>query len=562
MRKLSLAVGLLMLIMSSAQSNLETADIVFKNGNIYTVNERQPHAEAVAVKAGKIIFVGSNKDVKTYEGKATRVVDLHGNTVVPGLTDSHYHLMGVGEREVTLNLEGTTSLEEFLAKVKSRVDRAKRDEWITGRGWIETFWKPPVFPSRWELDKIAPNNPVYLTRADGHASIANSAALKIAGINKETPNPFGGEFLKDAKTGEPTGMLIDGAQGRVAARIPRGGGKEVAEETLLIGIKRSLALGWCEVQIPGNSYDEVELLKRLFAEGKIKLRIYDAVSGPGPAAQKLLREGPTIGAFDNHFTVRGIKAYMDGALGSRGAALLEPYSDAPATSGFFVTKEESLLPMFIEALHQGVQIETHAIGDRGNRTILDLYEKAFQTVSPEQRKIREPRWRVEHAQIVNPIDIPRFASLGVIPSMQPSHAIGDLHFAPSRLGIKRLEGAYAWQSFIKSGSIVPGGSDAPVERGEPMIEFYAAVARKDRKGFAGDGWHPEQALSRGQALKMFTIWAAYAAFEETLKGSLEVGKLADLTVLSADIMTIAEPEILKTRCIMTVVGGETAYEQK
>jgi predicted amidohydrolase YtcJ len=470
--------------------------------------------------------------------------------------------MGVGEREVTLNLEGTTSLEEFLAKVKSRVDRAKRDEWITGRGWIETFWKPPVFPSRWELDKIAPNNPVYLTRADGHASIANSAALKIAGINKETPNPFGGEFLKDAKTGEPTGMLIDGAQGRVAARIPRGGGKEVAEETLLIGIKRSLALGWCEVQIPGNSYDEVELLKRLFAEGKIKLRIYDAVSGPGPAAQKLLREGPTIGAFDNHFTVRGIKAYMDGALGSRGAALLEPYSDAPATSGFFVTKEESLLPMFIEALHQGVQIETHAIGDRGNRTILDLYEKAFQTVSPEQRKIREPRWRVEHAQIVNPIDIPRFASLGVIPSMQPSHAIGDLHFAPSRLGIKRLEGAYAWQSFIKSGSIVPGGSDAPVERGEPMIEFYAAVARKDRKGFAGDGWHPEQALSRGQALKMFTIWAAYAAFEETLKGSLEVGKLADLTVLSADIMTIAEPEILKTRCIMTVVGGETAYEQK
>lgn len=561
MRKFSLVLLLLVLSLPSAQSKNEPADIVFKNGNIYTVNEGQPRAEAIAVKAGKIIFVGSNKDANAYEGRGTQVIDLHGNTVVPGMTDSHYHLMGVGEREMTLNLEGTTSLEDFLAKVKVRVDRAKPGEWVTGRGWIETFWTPPVFPSRWDLDKIAPDNPIYLTRADGHASIANSAALKIAGINKDTKNPFNGEFLKDAKTGEPTGMIIDGAQGRVGSRIPRGG-KEEAEEALLIGVKRSLALGWCEVQIPGNGYDEVELLKKLFGQGKIKLRIYDSVSGPGPASERLFREGPVIGAFDNHFTVRGIKAYMDGALGSRGAALLEPYSDAPTTSGLFITKEEVLLPMFIEALRKGIQIETHAIGDRGNRTILDLYEKAFKTVPPGERKISEPRWRVEHAQIVNPTDIPRFASLGVIPSMQPSHAIGDLHFAPSRLGIKRLEGAYAWQSFIKSGSIIPGGSDAPVERGEPMIEFYAAVARKDQKGFSGEGWHPEQALSREQALKMFTIWAAYAAFEEKLKGSIEPGKLADLTVLSADIMKIPEPEILRTHCVMTVIGGEVAYQQK
>jgi predicted amidohydrolase YtcJ len=565
MRKFSLIPILLLLVLllvlASAQSKVEPADVVFKNGNIYTVNDRQPHAEAIAVKAGKIIFVGSNKDVKAYEAKSTRVVDLHGNTVVPGLTDSHYHLMGVGEREMTLNLEGTMSLEEFLAKVKEQVDRAKPGEWVTGRGWIETFWKPPVFPTRWELDRIAPNNPVYLTRADGHASIANSAALKVAGINKDTANPFNGEFLKHSKTGEPTGMLIDGAQGRVAARIPRGA-KEAAEQALLIGVKRSLALGWCEVQIPGNDYREIDLIKRLFGEGKIKLRIYDAVSGPGPSAQRLLREGPIIGAFDNHFTVRGIKAYMDGALGSRGAALLEPYSDAPTTSGFFITKEDVLLPMFVEALRQGIQVETHAIGDRGNRTILDLYEKAFKTVPQAERKISEPRWRVEHAQIVNPADISRFASLGVIPSMQPSHAIGDLHFAPSRLGMKRLEGAYAWQSFIKSGSIVPGGSDAPVERGEPMIEFYAAVARKDQKGFSGEGWHPEQALSREQALIMFTMWPAYAAFEEKLKGSLEVGKLADLTVLSADIMKVTQPEILKTHCVMTIVGGEVVYQQK
>jgi len=559
MRKTLIVLFVLLLILPWVQAKMEPADVVFKNGNIYTANDRQPHAEAIAVKAGKIIFVGSNKDVAAYQGKDTRVIDLRGNTVVPGLTDSHYHLMGVGEREMTLNLEGTMTLEDFLAKVKEQVDRAKPGEWVTGRGWIETFWKPPVFPTRWDLDKFAPNNPIFLTRADGHASIANSAALKFAGINRDTPNPFGGEFLKDAKTGEPTGMLIDSAQGRVARNIPREG-KVDREQALLLGVKRSLELGWCEVQIPGNSYGEIDLIKRLLDEGKIKLRIYDAVSGPGPDAQRLLREGPIIGAFDNHLTVRGIKAYMDGALGSRGAALLEPYSDAPNTSGFFTTKEEMLLPMFIDALRQGIQVETHAIGDRGNRTILDLYEKAFNAVPPEQRKVREPRWRVEHAQIVNPADIPRFTRLGVIPSMQPSHAISDLHFATSRLGLKRLEGAYAWQSFIKSGSIVPGGSDAPVERGEPMIEFYAAVARKDQRGYSGEGWHPEQALSREQALKMFTIWLAYAAFEEDIKGTIETGKLADLTILSADIMKITESAILKTRCVMTVVGGQPVYE--
>jgi predicted amidohydrolase YtcJ len=562
MRILITAVLSVLIFISFAPANVtpEPAETVFKNGNFYTVNERQPRAEAVAVKAGKIIFIGSNKDAKAFEGKDTRVIDLKGNTVVPGLTDSHYHLSGVGAREMNLNLEGTNSLEAFLAKVKERVDKTKPGEWVTGRGWIETFWKPQAFPTRWDLDKISPDNPVYLTRADGHASIANSAALKAAGIDKNTPNPFGGEFLKDARTGELTGMLIDSAQGRVSSRIPRGSPDE-SEQALLIGVKRSIELGWCQVQIPGNSFGEVDLIKKLFGEGKIKLRIYDAVSGPGPSAKKLLSEGPLVGAFENHFTVRGIKAYMDGALGSRGAALLEPYSDSPNTSGFFTTKEEDLLPMFIEALRQGIQVETHAIGDRGNRTILDLYEKAFKAVPTADRKVREPRWRVEHSQVVNPIDIPRFAKLGVIPSMQPSHAIGDLHFAPSRLGIKRLEGAYAWQSFIKSGSIIPGGSDAPVERGEPMIEFYAAVARKDLKGYSGEGWHPEQAVTREQALKMFTIWAAYAAFEEKLKGSLEVGKLADLTVLSADIMKIAEPEILRTRCLMTVIGGEIVYER-
>jgi predicted amidohydrolase YtcJ len=318
-------------------------------------------------------------------------------------------------------------------------------------------------------------------------------------------------------------------------------------------------LGWCQIQNAGSSFAEVSLLKKLYGEGKIKLRIYEAIRGPGADAKRLLSEGAMIGAFDNRLTVRHIKVTVDGALGSKGAALLEPYSDYD-TTGLLTQKEEEMLPMLIEALRKGIQVEVHAIGDRANRTILDWYEKALNTVTPEQRKIREPRWRIEHAQIVSAVDIPRFAKLGIIPSMQPSHAIGDLHFAPSRLGLKRLEGAYAWQSFIKSGSIIAGGSDAPVERGEPMIEFYAAVARKDQRGYSGDGWHPEQAVSREQALKMFTIWAAYAAFEEQIKGSIEVGKLADLTVLSADIMKIDAPEILKTRCVMTVIGGEVVYE--
>jgi predicted amidohydrolase YtcJ len=486
---------------------------------------------------------------------------LSGKTLLPGLTDAHHHLFGVGFREITLNLEGITSLQDFLTKVKARVDQTKPNAWVTGRGWIETFWKPPVFPTRWDLDKVAPNNPVFLDRADGHGAVANSAALKIAGVDKNTPSPFGGEISKDKQTGEPNGMLLDAAQDLVQRHIP-GPTAEDTERALILGVKRNIQLGWTQVQDAGGSYDDVALARRLYGEGKIKLRIYKALSAPGPQAEQLFRDGPIIGEQGNRLTVRTVKLYADGSLGSRSAALLEPYSDKPDTSGFLTIKEEVLLPFLEAALRKGVQVETHAIGDRGNRFILDAYEKAFKAVPPAERKIRDPRWRIEHSQIVNPADIPRFAKLGVIPSMQASHAIGDLHFAPSRLGIARLAGAYAWSSLIKSGSIIPGGSDAPVERGEPMIEFYAAVARKDMKGFSGEGWHPEEAVTREQALKMFTVWPAYAAFEETLRGSIEVGKLADFTVLSADIMKIPEMEILKSRCLMTVIGGEIVYEAK
>lgn len=539
----------------------ETADLVFKNGNIYTANDARPRAEAVAVKGERIIFVGSNADAQRFIGKNTRVIDLKGQTLLPGFTDSHQHLAGVGAREMTLNLEGIENLKDFLAAVKARVDQAKPGEWVTGRGWIETFWQPPVFPTRSDLDKVAPNNPVMLQRADGHASVVNSAALKLAGIDKSTANPFGGEISKD-KNGEPNGMLLDAAQGLVRRTVP-GSTAEDGERAILLGVKRDLSLGWTQIQDAGGSYQDVELYKKLYGEGKIKLRIYKAVHGPGPSADRLLTEsGAVVGAFDNRFNARTIKVVSDGALGSRGAALLQPYADAPETSGFLTVKEDELAAMLQMALRNGIQVETHAIGDRANQFTLDQYEKAFKAVPVEMRKIPEPRWRIEHAQVVSPADIPRFAKLGIIASMQPSHAIGDLHFAPSRVGQKRLEGAYIWQTFIKGGVIVPGGSDAPVERGEPMIEFYAAVARKDQKGFSGEGWHPEEAATREQALKMFTIWPAFAAFEEKLRGSIEVGKLADFTILSADIMKIPEAEILKTRNVMTVIGGEIVYEGK
>lgn len=547
--------------LSPTPAQISPADLILQNGNIYTVNERQAHAEAVGVKGDRIIFVGSNRDAQKYISKNTRVIDLKGRTVVPGMIDAHHHLEGVGFREMTLNLEGVNSLEEFLAKVKARVEQKKPGEWLTGRGWIETFWIPPVFPTRWDLDKVAPNNPVILTRADGHGTVVNSAALRIARIDKATANPFGGEISKDEQSGEPNGMLLDAAQALVRGHIPATTPADV-ERAIVLGVNRNVSLGWTQVQDAGGDYAEIDLYKKLYTAGQIKLRIYKAVSAPGLEAQRLFQDGPIIGAYGNRLTVRSIKLYGDGSLGSRSAALLAPYSDKPDTSGFLTIKEETLQTILQQALRAGIQVETHAIGDRGNRFVINEYEKALKAVPKAARKIKEPRWRVEHSQIVNPADIPRFAKLGVIPSMQPSHAISDLHFAPARLGIERLKGAYAWQSFVKSGSIIPGGSDAPVERGEPMIEFYAAVARKDLKGFSGAGWHPEEALTREQAIKMFTIWAAYAAFEEQLRGSIEVGKLADFTVLSADIMKIPEAEIPKTRCLMTIIGGEIVYEGK
>ncbi len=536
------------------------ADLLLVNGNIYTGNEAQPHAEAVLVHGGRITAVGTNAELQAARAGSPRVIDLQGATVVPGLNDAHLHLAEIGFRELSFDLEGTTGVVDLRAKLQARAAQTAPKKWIIGRGWIETHWQPAVFPRASDLDDVAGDHPVILTRADGHALVVNQLGLRLAGIDRTTPNPSGGEILRDPQTGEATGLLVDEAMRLVTRLVPPETVAET-ERALVVGAEREVALGWTGVQIAGHSFAEAEMVRRLVAQDKIKLRVYDAVSGPGEDAEKLFRSGAVIGETDGRYTRRSVKLYIDGALGSRGAALLKPYADY-ASSGLLMNSAEVLGPFLAAALRGGFQIQTHAIGDRGNRLMLDLYEKTLAESPAAQRSVKEPRWRIEHAQILHPDDIPRFAKLGVIASMQPSHAIGDLYFAPKRLGPERLAGAYAWQALLRSGAVVAAGSDAPVERGEPMIEFYAAVARRSLDGFANDDWHLEQRMTRAQALRAMTSSAAFAAFEENERGRIEPGLWADFTVLSADIMQIPESEILKTRCLMTIIGGRVVYENR
>jgi len=550
----TVALGLLPAAAAAAGGHAE----LFVNGNIYTADEHNSHAQALVSEAGRIIYVGTNSGARQHAPKDSETLDLHGLTVFPGLTDSHAHLRDIGFRELSFNLEGTRSLAELQRRLRERARTVKGGAWITGGGWIESRWSPPAFPTRADLDQVVNDRPVVLERADGHAIVVNSIALERAGIDRNTPDPPGGRILKEPG-GEPNGMLIDNAMELVQHLVPAPTDEQTSK-ALQAGAERSVRLGWTQLQIAGNSFHEVDLICQLYAQHLIKLRLYDAIYGPSDDAQRLLREGPSIDGCGGRITVRGIKLYIDGALGSRGAALLEPYTDAPDSQGLLVNQPSALQPILIAALKRGIQIETHAIGDRGNRIMLDLYQKAFATVPVAQRAIAQPRWRIEHAQILSPADIPRFAQLGVIASMQPSHAISDFFFAPKRLGTERLVGAYAWRSLLDSGATVVAGTDAPVEKGDPIIEFYAAVSRRSLEGFADENWHLEQRVSRAQALRMLSIGPAYAAFQEKERGSIEVGKMTDLSIFSADLMQIPEREILKAHLVMTVIGGEKVYE--
>ena len=557
MKYLALYAGLLVSGSIPAAHACEKADLVLHNANIYTVNDKAPKAEALAIRDGKFIYVGSNDGIKPYLCGDNDIRNLHGMAVYPGFTDSHYHLKGVGYREKELNLQGTESLEAMLDQVAAYLKShpVPEDGWLVGRGWIEKTWPEKRFPTRQEIDAIAPDHPAFLVRADGHAGIANSQALKLAGIDATTPNPDGGEILRD-KDGNPTGMLVDNAMALVTRLIPEPTRAE-DKEAFILATNRNAALGWTQTQNAGGSWQDLELLQELKQEGKLKTRVYYALSD-GEPAKRLLAEGAVMDP-DHMIVARSIKLYSDGALGSRGAALLADYADHHS-KGLLLTDHARIMPILTQALKKGIQIETHAIGDRANRLVLNWYEEAFSLVPPAERKVKNPRWRIEHAQNIHPDDQQRFIDMGVIPSMQASHAIGDLHFAPDRLGPERLKYAYPWKDMIKKGAIIPGGSDAPVEIGDPRIEFYAAVARKDLDGFQTEGWHPEQALSREEALKMLTLWPAIAAFQEDIRGSIEVGKLADLTVMTMDLMMVPEDWMMKTLSFLTVVGGDIVYE--
>jgi len=531
----------------------ETGVVIFTGGPIYTGVEGAPAAEAVAVSGDEIVAVGTRNLVEEAAGDAVEIVDLEGAALYPGFTDAHAHLLGVGMRELTLNLEGVASAAALAAAVAEAVENTAPGATVYGRGWIETGWPEGRMPSRDDLDPVSQDNPVVLTRADGHALVANSAALDAASITDETPDPEGGKIERDG-TGRATGILIDNAMSLVDGLVGEPG-PEKKREAYAKASDVYAAYGWTGMHNMSVDPADVPMIETLSDDGALDIRVYNSVDRSGLAA--LAANGPRMSA-NGKIITRSIKLYMDGALGSRGAALSEPYHDRPDTSGLLLMKKEDAMPVLAEALAAGVQVNTHAIGDRGNKLLLDWYEEAF-AAHPDKTDLR---WRDEHTQILHTEDIPRFAALGVIPSMQPSHAIGDLFFAPDRLGPDRLAGAYAWRALIDAGSIIAGGSDAPVERGDPRIEFYAAVARKGLNGYSDENWKPEQAVTREEALKMFTLWPAYASFQEDALGTIEPGKRADFTVFSKDIMTVPEEEILTAEPVMTVIGGEIVFRKE
>ena len=532
------------------------ADLILHHGNIYTGTNDDSFVGSIATKGSIISYVGNVLSDTELSCSDAKIIDLSGRYVFPGFIDAHGHLKGIGYRELTLNLQGISSLNETLEVVRNYLSTKNAGEWIIGRGWIDKIWPEKRFPSRQDLDSFSPKNPVVLERADGHAVVVNSLVLKLANIDSSTPDPQGG-FIEKDQDGEPTGLLVDMAMNLIADLIPKLT-RDNDKDAFLEGIKRNVSLGWTQIHIPGGTFDDISILNEIKSENNLLQRIYFMVSDGAPA-DRLIKNGPIIDP-EHFLTIRAIKMYADGALGSRGAALLEKYSDYDGR-GVFIFLEEDTKPRLTKALNKGIQIGTHAIGDHGNRVVLDWYEETFSKAKKNNQIFESPRWRIEHSQNIMPVDQRRFVELDIIPSMQPSHAIGDLHFAVERLGLERINNAYVWRNLIDQGLIIAGGTDAPVEIGDPRIEFYAAIARKDVDGFHAEGWNLDQRISRFEALKMFTIWPAIASFQENVKGTIEVGKLADFSIFDKDLMSIPELEILESTNVLTVVDGRIVYQK-
>lgn len=546
---------LLALLLTGAATSAQAQNLLIRGGPIYTGVEAAPTAEVVQVRDGRIAWVGSAADAPAADG--LEAVDLEGSALFPGFTDGHAHLDGIGWRELTLNLEGSASVAEAMARLTAWAE-AHPEGPIVGRGWIETHWPEARFLTAADLDAAAPGRIVLLGRADGHAVVASSAALAAAGIDASTAAPSGGEILKDEQ-GRPTGLLVDAAERLVADLMPQAD-PEALREAYRAGFRVEAEYGWTGVHFMSAPWRDIPLLEQMAEAGEAPLRVYNSVTPDG--AQALFASGPRSVA-DGRVITRAVKYYADGALGSHGAALFAPYADRPDTTGLMQIGEQEIVPLYEQALRAGIQIATHAIGDRGNASVAEWYQQALAGVAPSERPDgADVRWRIEHAQILRPADYHWFQDLPIIASMQPSHAIGDLHFAPARLGDARLDGAYAWRSLVDRGVIVVGGSDAPVERGSPLIEFYAAIARADLQGFQGPDWRPLEAVDRATALKMFTLWPAYASFREAELGTIEVGKRADLTAFDVDLMTAAPADILNGKATLTVVDGVVVHRAR
>ena len=553
---------------TSDVSNSTENDWCISGGTIYTAQDDKPTVEAVAVKNGQISYAGDEIGDWCNENEMNnvRIVNLKGSAMYPGLTDAHGHLLGIGLREITLNLESVKSVEELKKEVKKVVEKTPVGETVYGRGWIETHWPEKRFPNRLDLDEISTDHPIILERADGHAVVTNSLALSLSGIDELTTAPFGGAINKfnnqygKKNKGTPNGMLIDNASILINDLLPKLTVKR-KEEAYIIGAELYASRGWTGIHSMSVDPADISILNRLADENKIKIRVYNSVDISNTSEFPKVLNNNELNS-NELIQTRAIKLYADGALGSRGASLIEPYSDDPTNSGLMTLKEGEAKLILEKALKEGVQINIHAIGDFGNREVLRWYKNAFDQIPIANRKIKDPRWRIEHSQILHIDDISLFSEYGIIPSMQPSHAIGDLYFAENRLGKKRLAGGYALRSLIDTGSIIAGGTDAPVETGDPRIEFYAAIVRKGLDGFTSDAWYNNQKVNSQEALKMFTKWPAYASFREQEIGTIQVGKKADFTIFDIDILTSEASNILNAKPLMTIVDGKVAFETK
>lgn len=535
-----------------AQTPIPKADVVVVNARVYTVDDAHPSASAFAVRNRRIVFVGSDRETRYFAGPKTRVIDAGGRTVIPGMVDAHAHLLGLGTSLRNVKLAGSKTYDEVIARVQARAKTAKPGEWIQGRGWDQNLWPDKKFPTHDALTRAIPDHPVVLTRIDGHAVLANAMAMKAAGVTAATRDPDGGRIERESG-GAPAGVFIDNAMGLIRRAIPDDTREETRDE-ILAAIAEANKWGLIGIHDAGASQRTIDIYESLAREGRYNLRNYVMVSGDSADVRHYFGVGPRSALYDGHLWVRSIKLYADGALGSRGAALLAPYSDDHANSGLLVTPPAEIQRIATAALRRGFQVGVHAIGDRGNRVVLDAYDAALKAVP-----VADHRFRVEHAQVVSLPDIPRFAKMGVIPSMQASHQTSDMRWAETRVGPERIKGAYAWRSLLTTGVVIPNGSDFPVEEVNPLISFHSAVSRQDASNWPPEGWYPEQRMTREEALRAMTIWPAYAGFQEKLMGSITPGKYADFVILDRDIMTIPVTEILQTKVMSTWIGGKEVF---